>query len=146
MATKEKREEWKRAGLCSCCGKNKPVEGGITCQECRDRQKANRDYKREHNICVKCGRNKAAPNRKYCDECLEWRSNRYKWQKENNPEFSNIRKQYYERHREKCIKNGLCVNCSKPAYKNHVLCYECLIKAKNWTKRARASAKEFKGE
>ena len=128
MATKEKREEWKKAGLCSCCGKNKPVEGGLTCQECRDRQKANRDYKREHNICVKCGRNKTAPNRKYCDECLEWRSNRYKWQK------------------EKCIKNGLCVNCSKPAYENHVLCYECLIKAKNRARRDRALAKEYNEE
>ena len=37
--TKEQREEWKRIGLCSKCGKNRPVEGGLTCQECRDKQK-----------------------------------------------------------------------------------------------------------
>ena len=66
MATNEQRKEWKRIGLCSCCGKRRLVDGGLTCQECRDRYKANRDYKREHGICVKCGKNRVAPNRKYC--------------------------------------------------------------------------------
>lgn len=32
MATNEQRKEWKRIGLCSCCGKRRPVEGGLTCQ------------------------------------------------------------------------------------------------------------------
>ena len=146
MATKEQREEWKRAGLCSHCGKNKPVEGGLTCQECRDKCKANRDYKREHGICVKCGRNKVAPNRKYCDECLEWRSMRYEKQKQNNPKFQDMVNEYKRNHKEKCKQDGLCMFCGKPVYESHTLCYECLMGMRVKARRARALAKEYKGE
>lgn len=29
MATNEQRKEWKRIGLCSCCGKRRPVDEGM---------------------------------------------------------------------------------------------------------------------
>ena len=145
-ATKEQREEWKRIGLCSRCGKNRVTDGYLTCQECRDKDKANREYKREHNLCVKCGRNHVSPNRKYCDECLEWRRDRYEKKKQENPEFINVVKEYSKRHREKYISEGKCVICGKPVFENHTFCYECLLTKRNRAKRDRALAKEYKGE
>lgn len=145
MATKEQREEWKRIGLCSKCGKNKAVGGGLTCQECRDKCKANRDYKRAHHLCVKCGRNHVAPNRKYCDECLEWRHNRYERDKKNQNYVDATRlksKNRAQRNKE----NGLCTECGKPVFDNYTLCYGCLINIRNRMRRNRAFAKELKGE
>lgn len=145
MATKKQIEEWKSIGLCSHCGKNRASDGYLTCQECRDRDRANREYKREHNLCVKCGRNHAAPNRKYCDSCLEWRREKYLAEKQN-PEFINIIKEYSKKHREKYILEGKCVICGKPVFENHTFCYECLLAKRNRAKRDRALAKEYNGE
>ena len=144
MATNEQRKEWKRIGLCSCCGKRRPVEGGLTCQECRDRYKANRDYKREHGICVKCGKNRVAPNRKYCDDCLEWRRERYQAEKQNPERIDAIRLRD-KRRREQRKEDNLCVWCGKPVFENHTLCYECLTSMRNRARRNRAFAKEYKG-
>ena len=141
MATRKQIEEWKSIGLCSHCGKNKPVEGGLTCQECRDKQKANQDYKRAHGLCVKCGRNKAAPNRKYCDECLEYRHNRYEKDKEN-PEYIDAVKLRNRRRAQYNKANGLCTECGKHVFENRTLCYECLIKHRRLTREQRKSGKE----
>mgnify|MGYP007065773642 CR=1 FL=1 len=146
MATKEKIEEWKRLGLCSHCGKNKVSDGYLTCQECRDKDKANRDYKREHGLCVKCGRNHVAPNRKYCDDCLKWRQDRYNNKEKGNKDVIAIRKERYQKRKERQASNRLCIWCNRPAFENHSLCYEHLVAARNRTRRDRALAKEFKGE
>lgn len=143
--TKEQREEWKRIGLCSKCGKNRPVEGGLTCQECRDKQKVTQDYKREHGICVKCGCNRVVPNRKYCEKCLEYRHNRYEKDKQN-PEYVNIIRLRNKKRAEYSKVNGLCTECSKPVFENHTLCYECLVKHRRLAREQRALAKEYKGE
>lgn len=140
MAQEEKRTEWKRIGLCIQCGKNMAAEGRATCQQCLDRMKQNRDYKRAHGLCVKCGRNKAAPNRKYCDECLEWRHNRYV-EKEG---YSNSDKARCKELRTKRKEAGLCVECGKPAFENHTLCYEHLLAKRNDMRRRRAFEKDTK--
>ena len=144
-ATKEQSEEWKRIGLCSHCGKNRAPDGYFTCQECRDKDKANREYKREHNLCVKCGRNHVAPNRKYCDSCLEWRRERYLAEKQN-PEYIDAIKLRDKRRREQRKENKLCVWCGKPVFEYHTLCYEHLISMRNRVRRDRSLAKEYKGE
>ena len=49
---KENREKWKAQGLCITCGTN-PVEDGVTCSKCRERQKVyyqeNRERMREQH-------------------------------------------------------------------------------------------------
>lgn len=141
MTEKEKKEGWKRIGLCSHCGKNKPVEGRIICQECLNKCKANRDYKRAHGLCVKCGRNKAAPNRKYCDECLEWRHNRYEIEKQREG-YIDAAKLRQEKRAQYNKEHGLCVRCGKPIFEGRTLCYECLIKYRRLTREQRKLAKE----
>lgn len=145
MASKEKREEWKRIGLCGRCGKNIPAEGRVTCQKCLDIMGHNRDYKRAHKLCVKCGRNVVSPNRKYCDECLEQRRNRYYEEKESK-DYIEFVKLYRERHTQKYKSNGLCVWCGRPVFENHTLCYEHLIYHRNYMRRYRSYEKEYKGE
>lgn len=143
--TKEQREEWKRIGLCSHCGKNIAADGKFTCQRCLDINKAARDYKRSHNLCVKCGKNKVAPSRKYCDECLEQRRDKYEKDKKNQ-EYITAVKLRDKKRREKCKNNFLCVQCGKPVFENHTLCYEHLTSMRNRARRDRALAKEYNGE
>lgn len=145
MTQKEKREEWKRIGLCSTCGKNIPVKGRVTCQKCLDNMKQNRNYKRSHKLCVKCGRNIASPGRKYCDECLEQRHKKYLEESKNFLYKESVKLRYYKRVKDK-KENGLCIRCGKLAFENHTLCYEHLIEQRNYMRRRRALLKECKGD
>lgn len=143
--TKEQIKEWKRLGLCSSCGKNKTSDGYLTCQECRDNAKVNREYSRKHGWCVKCHRNKTAPNRRYCDECLEWRRERYQTQKDKQKYIDVIKLKNKKRNEERKA-NNLCVRCGKPSFEGRTLCYEHLIETRNRARRERALFKEYKGE
>lgn len=144
MASKKRYEERKRMGLCPQCG-NPHAEGKIMCQACLDNAAKDREYKRKRHICVKCGSNEAAPNRNYCDECIEWRHNRYERLKKSEG-FTEAAKLYRKRHTEERKQNGLCVWCGKPTLNGCTLCNEHLIYQRNYTRRVRASEKEYKGE
>lgn len=145
MASKEKREEWKRIGLCGSCGKNVPAEGRVTCQKCLDGMKQNREYKRAHKLCVKCGRNVVAPNRKYCDECLEKRHEKYLEESKNFWYKDSVKLRDCKRIKNR-KENGLCIRCGELAFDGRTLCYKHLAEQRNYMRRRRALAKEYKGD
>jgi hypothetical protein len=39
MTTQERREAWRKAGICYICGTNPPTEGRYTCERCRETQR-----------------------------------------------------------------------------------------------------------
>lgn len=73
---KELRQRHKANGVCATCGKNKPMEGRVTCPECLKKQQRQRlRYAREHKIrkikpdgiCKWCDK-PVVPGKKFCQE------------------------------------------------------------------------------
>ncbi len=95
------------AGLCIRCGKRPPVEGGTTCQPCRDRRQAAErrqyDERRAAGRCTRCGQ-PAGLSR--CGPCAAIE------EASHNPERKNARsRQLYARRRAA----GLCTACGAPS-------------------------------
>jgi hypothetical protein len=78
--SKKRMQSRKAAGLCPSCGKRKPEEGFITCDECRKRQRSRRKKSTEwsvkeswawYGICMQCGSDDMMEGTKLCKKCYE---------------------------------------------------------------------------
>ncbi len=97
------------AGLCIRCGKRPPVEGGTTCQPCRDRRQAAErrqyDERRTGGRCTRCGQ-PAFDGLSRCGPCAAIEKAGRK------PERKNARsRRLYARRRAA----GLCTACGAPS-------------------------------
>lgn len=86
-----------------------------------------REDRKKWGLCVTCGKRSPAPKRVQCEFCLcknsEAKAKNPTWRK---PEAYATAKARRDRYRAL----GLCIICGKPAYKEHVRCYECFLRAK----------------
>lgn len=122
----------KERGVCTRCGKTKPVEGKLMCQECADEQKEyrnkNRQFFRENNLCVRCGKNKVFGDEKECPECLAYMAEVNKKSREKHGGNSS----YYQKDIARLKENGICRGCRKrKVVPGKTYCEICLEKKKN---------------
>ena len=103
--SKRHRKERIAAGLCIRCGKHPPVEGGTTCQPCRDRRQAAErrqyDERRDAGLGTRCGE-PATDGLSRCVPCAAVE------EASRNPERKNARSRrlYWKRRAA-----GLCTSC-----------------------------------
>ena len=109
LKSKRRQKARREAGLCIRCGKQPPVDGGTTCEPCRDkRQAAERQQyqeRRAEGLCTRCG-GPVLDGLSRCGPCtvIDERS--------QSPERKNARsrKLYAERR-----ARGLCTSCGAPS-------------------------------
>ena len=119
----------KERGVCNICGKRKPVEGKLICQDCADKQKEyrnkNRQFFRENNLCVRCGKNKVFGDEKECPECLAYMAEVNKKSREKHGGNST----YYKKDIKRLKENGICRGCRKrKVAEGKTYCEICLEK------------------
>lgn len=127
---KDRIEQYKKKGICVCCGTNDAVKGQTLCLVCRTRDrkrdwknkenyqeilKKNRDrykQKKDEGICVKCSR----PVYKgiFCYE-------HYLYRIRKNNEDSVTRYNHYK-------EQGLCIKCGGGRVEGRMVCQDCLEK------------------
>lgn len=98
--------------------------------------KDTREWRKAHGFCIRCGHEKAEPGKIHCLVCKMDVRERAREYYRNLPD--DIKKERAERKKQiKAQKKaaGICIICSKPAYKNHVHCYEHYIRHNNKAKR-----------
>ena len=106
--SKRRQKARREAGMCIRCGKQPPVEGGTTCEPCREkRQAAERQQyhdRRAQGLCTRCGA-PAIDGLSRCGPCAVIEDGR-------NPERKNARsRQLYAERRSR----GLCTSCGAPS-------------------------------
>ena len=106
---KRRREAWREAGLCHCCGAPPAVEGGTMCSPCQEkrRAKARRKYaeRRDAGLCTKCG-SPAFGGLTYCGPCAAIRVARRPSELKN----AQSRRRY-----ARLRAAGLCTDCGEPS-------------------------------
>ena len=93
----------KELGLCTTCGKERPIETKVSCQKCIDRNKNRKLSLISNGLCGNCGRNKSVHGKTKCQKCLDNQKN----------------------NRISLISNGLCGNCGKYPLVNNSYCISC---------------------
>lgn len=68
---KELREERKKNGLCTTCGKNPPDDKGSMCAKCRSYYVKYRKDRVDQGGCRRCKDGTPEPGKKSCEACLE---------------------------------------------------------------------------
>ena len=95
------------AGLCTRCGHRSPVQGGATCQACRDaRQRAEREQyaaRRAEGQCGRCG-GSALEGASRCGSCATLEAGRY-------PRKNAAGRRRYAQRRER----WRCTDCGQPS-------------------------------
>ncbi len=98
---------YRDAGLCTRCGTLPPVQGGTTCQSCRDaRQAAEREQyaaRRVEGFCGRCG-GSALDRASRCSPCATLEAGR-------NPRKNAASRRRYSQRREK----WRCTDCGQPS-------------------------------
>lgn len=98
-------------------------------QSQREYMRQARESARKRGVCVICLKQKAEPNRSRCWECGQKELKRATARQNNEVQRGQHKEYLKERYREH-KRNGVCTRCSKPAYPNHTMCYEHMIKAR----------------
>ena len=106
--TTKRNEDRKLRGVCTICGTNKPPEGMLTCDPCRNRVNKYQKNRRVNGLltglCTICGKNRPPGGYKICQECRDYHS-----------EDQSIR--YADRK-----LNGLCVRCGQSSLSGYITC------------------------
>ena len=129
----------KAMGVCVDCGKNKPVEGILSCEKCRiknnKRHTENRVFYQSLGLCGRCGKNKLFGNEKECPECLAMM---YAINIKSRKIHAQTGKDYYHREMKRLKENGMCRGCrKKKREEGHTYCTTCLIKKRERSRRDR---------
>ena len=99
----------REAGLCTRCGKQKPVKGGTVCEPCREvRREREREQYAARRAAGECGRCSAlAPDDSACCErCARSVA------KPSRKKAKNVRS---HRRYVRCRVRGLCIDCAAPS-------------------------------
>lgn len=110
-------------------------------QKQREYMRLARESARKRGICVVCLKNKAEPNRSRCWKCKEKQliAERERSKKPGNVEANRkYQRELYRRKKE----NGICVLCSRPAFPDHTMCYEHMIRARRLGKEQYAKERK----
>ena len=106
---RQRRREWKDAGLCTACGRRRPADGRSICEPCREEQRAidRQRYavRRAAGRCVRCGK-PAFCGSSRCGRCAVLEAERTSSERRK----AASRKRYARRK-----ARGICVDCSVPA-------------------------------
>ena len=106
---RQRRREWKDAGLCTACGRRRPADGRSICEPCREEQRAldRRRYaiRRAAGRCVRCGQ-PAFRGSSRCGRCAVLEAERTSSERRK----AASRKRYARRK-----ARGICVDCSVSA-------------------------------
>lgn len=93
-------------------------------QEKRKQNKERYDRLKGRGMCVKCGRLKAEEGHSLCLVCrMDLRGRSHHRTEEEKEAKAAYMRDRFAKHKAA----GLCVDCDKPAYRNHVRCYEHYI-------------------
>ena len=111
-------------------------------EEARRYAKEVREWRKAHGFCTRCGKEKAEKGKSLCLICKMDEREKRREKYANMPEEK--KKEHLEEKREKAElirkekkANGICLQCSRPVYKNHSYCYEHYISQKKADKRHR---------
>lgn len=122
--------EYKAAGICIRCCKNRASKGHVHCDACLEDIRAETKLKREQarmlGICPRCYRNPIYEGEKSCLECKERdRKRKYK----TRPDVMEKKNRRQSELAIECANKGICRYCHKkpvtPGYKS---CLECRLK------------------
>ena len=110
IASAKRRKARVEAGMCSRCGRRRPVEGGTTCERCREtRRAAERELyaaRRAARLCTRCG-GRTTDGGSRCAPCAVLDSER------GRPERKNARSR--QRYRERRAASR-CTNYNAPSH------------------------------
>lgn len=85
-------------------------------------------WRKEHGICTRCGKEEAEKGKTVCLECKMVQREKMLAVYHNKPEeFKAMQAEKKRLIRAEKKANGICWQCSKPVYKDHVYCYEHYI-------------------
>ena len=105
---RQRRREWKDAGLCTACGRRRPADGRSICAPCREEQRAieRERYaaRRAAGRCVRCGQPVFGGSSR-CGRCAVLEAERMSPERRK----AATRKRYAKRR-----ARGICVDCSVP--------------------------------
>ena len=112
----------------------------------RERAKELREWRKSLGICTRCGKAAAELGKTMCLACLmdsrEYSRKHYRKKAESmTDDEKRVRNEKMMQRYHQRKELGLCPQCSRPQYKNHVYCYEHYISQKH----ARAMSK-MRGE
>ena len=134
----------KEQGICVLCGKEKPKEGYVCCEQCKEKQKIyqreTREYYRNLGICTRCGKNKLFGEEKECPECVaKMYELNLKYKENGKFDYREWRRKHMVSLKEK----GLCVSCGRSkAKEGRASCEYCLIKNRERSREYRMKKNE----
>lgn len=127
----------KEIGLCTRCGKENDNLPLLTCKNCSEKRKHQRqqvkDYYEKHGLCNICGKEKME-NSKFCYRCWETmydgKQKRQEKMTAEEKELERLKANSRNRERKKkALKNGICYYCLKrKALEGRRECLDCLTK------------------
>lgn len=106
-----------------------------------------RAWRKAHKVCVRCGKEKAYKNFVLCLQCRgeENYKRQVKYQEKKatmtEQDIIAIRQKKREINARK-KEEGICLQCSKPRYKNHAYCYEHYLGQKRVHKKVNEQKKK----
>ena len=110
IASAKRRKARVEAGLCRRCGRRPPVEGGTTCQSCREtRQAAERELyeaRRAARLCTRCG-GPTTDGGSRCAPCAVLEAERGRSERKN----ARSRQRYWARRAA-----SHCTDCNAPSF------------------------------
>ena len=144
---KERYRQRKEHGLCTKCGKP-AMTNKTLCKECAEKNKnkyrEDREFFKTLGLCPKCGKNKLFGSEKTCPECLAYAEkirDKHAIKTAGSKEAYN--KQVYQKARQRCDEQNLCIKCKKNKRANgHVHCEECLEKRRIKAREIRKKQKK----
>lgn len=124
------RNEKKKNGLCTRCGRKATVDGKVYCEECAKITNAytamQRSWYKAHKICYYCKTNTLFGDEKICPECAIKKNEGVKQSLEKNYGGA---KNYAKERRERLKEQGICYQCGKnKVIESRVFCQSCLDK------------------
>lgn len=127
IKSKERKERLKEQNLCRDCGKPRQGKNGL-CELCRiksiERSKDKLTERQEKGLCTFCGSEKENKDKAYCDVCSE---------KDN----LRLRERRVERK-----ENDLCTHCGNPKDSASLMCDECVLEYRNYSKNLKKRRKK----
>ena len=144
---KERYRQRKEHGLCTKCGKP-AMTNKTLCKECAEKNKnkyrEDREFFKTLGLCPKCGKNKLFGSEKTCPECLAYAEKinaKHAIKTAGSKEAYN--KQVYQKARQRCDEQNLCVMCKKrQRAEGHIHCEECLEKRRIKAREIRKKQKK----